>query len=155
MKTRSTKNSRGFTLMEMLVVIGLIGVIGAMSMFMDINNFRGSAFRSEVSTLGTSLQTARADSFNNINQKKHGVAIHPGGYDGYVIFEGDSYATRDTAKDIPIKSSYGVTFSVASPTEVIFDQLDARTIDGDITITDPQRGMSATININNEGKISW
>ncbi len=153
--TKIHKSDKGFTLMEMLLVIGLIGMVGAMTIFIDINSYRGSAFRAEMDSLGTALQSARANSFNNINQKRHGVAIQPGGYDGYVIFEGDSYATRDTAKDLPIKSSYEITFGV-NPTEIAFDQLSGNAnYSGDITVTDPQRGMSLTININNEGKIAW
>lgn len=141
--------------MEMLLVIGLIGMIGSMSIFLDINSYRGDAFRSEIDSLGTTLQNARANSFNNINEKRHGVAIHPGGYNGYIIFEGNSFATADHAKDLDIKASYNITFG-AAPTEIVFDQLSGdANYDGDITITDPQRGMTGVININHEGRIAW
>lgn len=156
MKKFSVKNNKGFTLMEVLITLGLIAIVAVVVSVVDINNFRGDSFRSEVSTIGTALQTARANSFNNINQKRHGVAFNPAGVSGYVIFEGNTYATRDTTQDILIASSYIVNFSPASPTEVVFDQLkgDAN-FNGDITLTDPQRGVSAVININNEGKIAW
>jgi prepilin-type N-terminal cleavage/methylation domain-containing protein len=146
----------GFTLMEIMIVIGLIAVVMSMSLFMDINGYRGDAFRSEEDTLGTALQTARSDALNNIDEKRHGVAIHPGGYDGYVIFEGDNYASRDVSKDESTKSSYNVSFTPTTPSEVVFDQLtgDAN-YDGDITLMDPQRNMTANISINHEGKISW
>lgn len=153
---RLVKTGAGFTLMETLVVIGIAGVVVAMSLFMDINSYRGDAFRSEQNALGTALQTARADALNNIDQKKHGVAIHPGGYDGYIIFEGDTYAVRDPAKDEGIKASYGVNFSVTSPTEIVFDQLSGdANYDGDITLIDQERNMTTIISINHEGKISW
>ncbi len=149
------KYDGGFTLMEILVVLGLVGMIGALSLFTDLNNYRGNAFREEVNILGTALQTARADALNNIDQNRHGVAIHPGGYDGYIIFEGDNYATRITSLDVNIKSSYGIT-PPALPTEIVFDQLSGdANYDGDIVLTDPERNMNATISINHEGKISW
>jgi prepilin-type N-terminal cleavage/methylation domain-containing protein len=148
--------NKGFTLTEMMIVIGLIGMIASMSMFIDINSYRGDAFRSEISNLGIALQTARADALNNINQKKHGVAIYPSGFDGYVIFEGNSYATRDPARDETIKSNYRITFAPASPTEIVFDQLSGNaSYDGDINLIDSERSMTAIISINHEGKISW
>ncbi len=146
---------KGFTLMEMLVVIGLVGVIATMSLFIDINSFRGDAFRSEVNNLGLALQTARADALNNIDQEQHGVAINPAGYEGYVIFEGNSYDERDSSKDEDTKSSYEVTFSPTSPTEITFEQLSGDAEDTDITMIDPNRNITAVISINHEGKISW
>ncbi len=156
MKKISVKNNSGFTLMEVLITLGLIAIVAIVISVVDINNFRGDSFKSEVGTIGTSLQTARANSFNNINQKKHGVAFNPAGFNGYVIFEGGTYATRDTAQDVFIASSYILNFSPASPTEVVFDQLSGNAnYNGDITLSDPQRGVSTVININNEGKIAW
>lgn len=151
------KSGAGFTLMEVLIVMGIVGIFMAASLFMDMSSYRGDAFRSEEDSLATSLQTARADALNNINQQKHGVAIHPGGYDGYVIFEGETYATRDVSHDEDIKASYNVTFSPATPSEVVFEQLSGNIISGagDITLMDSSRNMTATISTNYEGKISW
>ena len=155
-KYKEINFKRGFTLIEMLIVIGLVGVIATMSLFIDINSFRGDAFRSEVNNLGIALQTARADALNNIDEKSHGVAINPSGYSGYVIFEGNDYSTRDVSKDENMESSYKVTFGLTSPTEVVFEQLSGdANYDGDITIIDPNRNMQALISINHEGKISW
>ena len=155
-KYKSINFKKGFTLMEMLVVIGLVAVVATMSLFIDINSFRGDAFRSEVNNLGIALQTARADALNNIDEKSHGVAIDPSGYNGYVIFEGNDYSTRDITKDENMESSYKVTFGISSPTEIVFEQLSGdANYDGDITIIDSNRNMQAGISINHEGKISW
>jgi prepilin-type N-terminal cleavage/methylation domain-containing protein len=146
----------GFTLIELLVVIGIITVLAGLVSFVDLNNYRGDAFRAEVAALGSALQTARADALNNIDQNKHGVAIHPGGYNGYVLYEGDSYALRIPALDQKVSASYGVTLSPSSPTEVVFDQLSGdASYDGDITFVDPNRSITAAITINHEGRISW
>lgn len=156
------KSVSGFTLIETLIVIGVISILAMMSLFMNLNNYRGDSFRSEVSSLGMTLQTARANALNNINQKPHGVAIHPGGYDGYIIFEGSSYAVADHTRDISIKASYNITLAPSSPAEIIFKQLSGNALnsggvdyDGEITFVDPQRNMTAIISINHEGKISW
>ena len=90
------------------------------------------------------------------NQKKHGVAMRPSGYDGYIIFEGDTFATSDPTKEVRIKDSYKVTFSPSSPSEIVFDQLSGNAnYDGDIGLVDPARNMTAVITINHEGKIGW
>ncbi len=150
------KKNNGFTLIEVLITLGILAIVGTTFSIIDINNFRGDSFRSEVSTIGTALQTARANSFNNINQKKHGVAFNPSGINGYVIFEGNSYADRDTTKDVVINPTYTVVFAVSAPTEITFDQLSGNAnYNGNIVLTDPQRGVTAIIQTNNEGKISW
>jgi prepilin-type N-terminal cleavage/methylation domain-containing protein len=91
---KNLRHQNGFTLIEVLITLGLIAIVAVIVSVVDINNFRGDSFRTEVSTIGTALQTARANSFNNINQKKHGVAFNPPGVTGYVIFEGDNYTNR-------------------------------------------------------------
>lgn len=149
-------DKKGFTLIEVLITIGIIAIVAFTVGILDTNSFRGESFRSEINIIGTALQTARANSMNNINQKKHGVAFHPNGQNKYVIYEGDDYTSRDANKDIDIASSYTVTFDITSPTEISFEQLrgDAN-FDGDISITDPNRNFNLKININHEGKIAW
>lgn len=150
------KTIHGFTLIELLVVIGIVGILSTASLFVDLNSFRGDAFRAEVNSLGVALQTARADALNNINEEKHGVAIHPAGCTGYVIFEGNSSTTANHALDNCIEASYRATISAGSPTEVVFDQLSGNaSFDGDITLIDSNRSMTAVLSINHEGRISW
>lgn len=152
---RVNKNG-GFTLIELLITLSIIAIIVTMALFIDINSYRGGAFRLEQNSLGISLEQARADALNNINQRKHGVAIHPGGYSGYVIFEGNTYATRDVSRDEEIESFYDVTFSTTTPSEIVFEQLSGNAdYDGDLVLIDLIRGMSIVITINHEGRISW
>lgn len=149
-------DDKGFTLIEVLITIGIISLVALTVGILDTNNFRGESFRSEINIIGTALQTARANSMNNINQKKHGVAFHPNGQNIYKIFEGDDFSTRDTTKDIDISSTYKVTFDPSSPTEITFDQLSGNAnYDGDISVVDSNRNFNLKININHEGKIAW
>ena len=153
MSTMSSARSRGFTLTEMLVVIGVIVMFIGVSLVFDINNLRGNAFRAEVKTIITLLQTARADSLNNVDQSAHGRKFLSG---KYVLFEGFSYASSTPEASQTIDSSYSVTLSPASP-EVVFNQLSGDDIGytGQIVVTDPQRGLSSVIVLNQEGAISW
>ena len=135
-------------------------MVAGLALFTDISSYRGDAFRAEVNLLGIALQTARADALNNVNQSRHGVAIHPTECNGYILFEGRNFSTANHALDVCIKTLYEVT--ITPPSEVIFDQLsgDALTntgsnYDGNIMFTDPNRTITANISINHEGKISW
>lgn len=148
--------SSGFTLIELLVVVGLITVLMSLTLFFDIHSFRGDAFRSERDTLISTLQTARANALNNINQSRHGVKINPSGYQGYVLFEGDTYATSDPISRKHIPSVYAVTLEGTSPDEVVFSHVSGdANYDGAIVLIDPYRLVTTGIQINHEGSIGW
>ena len=149
--------AKGFTLMEMLIVMGIVLVIASAPLFIDLTNFRMDAFRAERSAIVSILQKARADALNNINQEPHGVAFFPADHpQSYVVFEGASYAASDPAKREVTNMNYPITFGATSPTEIVFSQLDAATgFTGDIVLNDPQRGASVAITVNREGAISW
>ncbi len=148
---------KGFTLIEVLIVLALITMLAGTSLFFDINIYRGDSFRAERNILVVALQTARADALNNINQKRHGVAIYPAGYKGYVVFEGNDFASSDVSTRKEIPASYAVTLDASSPDEVVFWQLsgDSKDFSGEIILIDSLRNASATIAINHEGKIGW
>ncbi len=146
----------GFTLIEVLVVLSLITIVIGSTLFFDINMYRGEAFRAERENLVIALQTARANALNNINQHKHGVAINPGGYEGYVVFEGNDYASSDPTSWKEIPSSYNIDLD-PNPVflkEVVFSQLSGDvSLPGDIKLLDPLRNTFTTITVNHEGKI--
>lgn len=156
------KKEKGFTLIEMLTVLGAMALLIAFSLFISLSDYRSGAFRAERDRLVTVLQTVRADALNNIDEQPHGVAIEPQDHPkSYVEFEGLTYHPN-SGKDIIIDMQYPPNFSSDSPKEVIFYQLSGNTydsvgvpFDGDIKMIDPQRGISFTISLNHEGRISW
>ncbi len=152
----STTN-RGFTLIEILVVIGMIAMLGGVALFIDLNSYRGDAFRAERDTLVTLLGQARIDALNNIGEEKHGVAFFPGDApESYVVFAGTSYAASSAATRQAFKANYKIQFSPSSPAEVVFEQLSGNSnYSGTITITDPNRSFNYDIAINGEGGFSW
>ncbi len=149
---------RGFTLAEIVIVMAIFSILAVSLLFLDLNNFRGDSFRAEVTTIGTLLQTARANSLNNIDQAPHGVAFFPFDYPhSYVLFEGESYGLRDATRDQVFDASYPILFAATAPTEVVFSQLSGDAPITSISMKDSQRPAvpSRFITINSEGGISW
>jgi prepilin-type N-terminal cleavage/methylation domain-containing protein len=154
--TNGLTAAAGFTLIEMLIVIGLISALGAVALFVDLNSYRGDAFRAERTTLVTLLEQARADSLNNVGQTQHGVALFPSDQPGsYVLFDGASYVPGAAANRV-FPASYLPELVAGSPTAIVFEQLSGDVLTGGtITLRDPGRNLTAAVTINHEGAIIW
>jgi Tfp pilus assembly protein FimT len=143
-------------LIEVLVVLGIVSVVLSCTLFFNLDNYRGDAFRAEGKMLQSLLQTARANAMNNINQQPHGVALHPDGYGGYVLFEGTNYAHANVHTLVLVPESYHVTLDPATPPEIIFLQLSGNAnFQGEIVLVDTTRQASTSIFVNYEGNISY
>ena len=149
------KLTPGFTLMEVLIVLAMLAIIASATLFFSISFFQREILDSERSQLVVILQTARAQSMQNIAGVKHGVAINPNNASQYVVFAGDSYAQADESELVAINHSPNIKFSTSTPIEIVFEQLSGQAnYDGEITIYDVSRpGSSTTITINYEGAI--
>lgn len=160
--TSSKSLEDGLTLIEILVVLGILAVIGSFSVIMGIDGYRRQIFRSDRDVLITALQHARSKAISNIclgsgcsNGKSHGVYI---GTNTYVMFQGLCYASpcvrdpNDVSVDTVIEADPNVERSGIS--EIVFEQLsgDASTV-GNIILTED--GHTSTITIGSEGQIIW
>jgi prepilin-type N-terminal cleavage/methylation domain-containing protein len=154
------KSSQGFTLMEIILVLGLLGIIFAFTAFITFDTYRGSSFRNERDTIIGTLQRARTESMNNVcagsctNSKPHGVYFTS---TSYTLFQGATYASRDIAYDEVRNVPTGVQLHGLQ--EVIFSLLsgDATTTPSgsfDLVIQD-STGHISTTTINKYGQITW
>ncbi len=153
MKSRkiSHDNSRGFTLIEILVVIGLFILIFSLSAFVGFDSIARSTVAGERDSLTSLLASARAHAISNVNEKKHGVHIDEDEPD-FVLFEGDSYSAGDP-NNRPVARTSAV--SVSGPGDIIFEQLSGDVITGVGTTTLSDGSKTAEININSVGRIEW
>jgi prepilin-type N-terminal cleavage/methylation domain-containing protein len=169
---RTCIHSHGYTLIELLIVVGLVLMLIAIALFTDLHNYLGDAFRGERRMLVTVLQTARADALNNVDQASHGVALHPADHpQDYVTFEGDDYDASDPSSRRVFIATYPTDIDPSSPSEIVFCQLSgdatrgvaagtacedhANAFEGDITLVDRIRRLTLAVSIDSEGAISW
>lgn len=140
---------RGFTLIEVMVSLGLLTVLGAIGLIMGLDFFRGYEFRYSQDSLVSILEKARSAAMANVNETAHGVAIASG---SYTLFEGLSYASRNVARDQEFRVESAIMFS--GPTEIVFDQLSGR-VDFPGTIIAQNRGRTIIFTVTHEGSIIY
>jgi prepilin-type N-terminal cleavage/methylation domain-containing protein len=157
--TTSTR-SHGFTLIETIVVMSMLAMVGAFTMVVSMDSYKGYGFRNERDTLVMSLLRARSQAISNMclgasgtctDGKPHGVHLAS---DAFIIFQGTTYALRDIAVDESIpRQAMNVTVG-GTLTDVIFSQLSGQVATpGDISMSDPTH--ASTVSINGEGRVSW
>lgn len=152
------KGNRGFSLIEIVVVIGLLAIIGGFFMLTNIDTYRSYLFRGERDNIVEALQKARSRAINNIcfgascsNGRPHGVRFESGG--DFIIFQAP-YSSSDSTND-KMSLIYGTTITDSVPFEITFSQLSGdSSVERDITIVD-DIGHISVISINNEGQILW
>lgn len=152
-------NKSGFTLIEMMVAIGILIAIFSFGIFLSINSYKGYIFRSEKSVLISVLERARSRAINNMFESNHGVCfVSP----NYIIFIGNSCITGQATNEIiPANTSLSMSgLSESSP--VVFEQLSGKLVpqispfSQEYIITLEQEGRTPeTITINNEGRVNW
>lgn len=145
------RSARGFTLVEILVVLAIFALLVGVGVTFSIDAYRGNIFRSERGVLVSVLERARSRAITNYQQSSWGVCyIAP----NYVIFKGVTCTSgTDT---VPANQTIAAASSFGSFPTIVFSQLAGTTTGASITLMD---GVSAvntsTITINNEGTIIW
>ncbi len=154
---------RGFTLIEILVVMGMLAIVGGFGLIVSMDSFRNYSFKDERDVIVSALQKARSQSINNMcfgsncsDGKPHGVKILPG---QYVIFQGPDYIDRDSAVDTVIKSVYAPTV-VTGFSEVVFSPLSGNASTSPpgswtVSASDSAGSEGSVITVGPEGEIRW
>ncbi|MBI3459072.1 prepilin-type N-terminal cleavage/methylation domain-containing protein [Candidatus Azambacteria bacterium] len=149
LKILDTKNSAGFTLIEVLISLAIFVIILGLGYFVNLDFYKSYTLSSERTVLVGLLVKARNNSIVNINESKHGIYLTA---NEYILFQGDNYLARDPIYDESIKVDSIIAHT--GLTEIVFNQLTGEpNITGDIILTNGVR--SAIISIQNEGRINW
>lgn len=150
--------SRGFSMIEVIVVVGVLAIVSSFGLVVSMEGFRGNNFHSDRALLVSVLQHARAEALASVctgasctDARAHGVYIDTAA-NSYVIFEGASYATRVAALDRPLEASPALARSGLG--EVVFSPYTGNSpTPGTITLSG--EGRTSDITIGSLGQISW
>ncbi len=146
---------RGFTLIEILIVLGLVGVIASFGVIMSYSSIsRVNSSQERDLLVSLLLSGARAEALANIDEKDHGVHIQD---DKYILFEGSSWGSATNKRDVIRNSVVKITgpSGILPPFDVIFTRLSGNVSAGDGTITLTGNGQSIDFTINKVGRINW
>ncbi|MDQ3075641.1 MAG: prepilin-type N-terminal cleavage/methylation domain-containing protein [bacterium] len=139
----------GFTLIEILVVLGIVGMVLAIGSMVNFDTYGREILTSEHSSLASVLYKARGMSMNNLYSMPHGVHVEP---DSYVIFRGSPYSfTNSNNEVLPRNPNIIIT---PADFEVTFAQLSGEpSATGALTMSDGTR--TKTVTIISGGLIDW
>jgi prepilin-type N-terminal cleavage/methylation domain-containing protein len=169
------KINRGFTLIEIIVAVAILTIILAFGVSINFNAYTRGIFQSEESKVVSSLERMRSQALNNVcigstctDGKKHGLC-YDSGSKKYIMFQGNTYTTRDSSVDISMDANSNITISAipnillcSTGSGIVFNQLTGKlfpllspaTNEVDINVDDGT-GLPKHIKINNEGRINW
>lgn len=136
----------GFTLIEALIVIGILAVLFSAGLPVGLNFYYDSQFESEYNTLTSMLQLARNLAMANYNQSNFGISINE---ENFIIFQGSSFAARTVSQDRSFPRATSIT--VTGPSELVFTQLSGLVASSTFNLSDGR--LSRDIYLNSEGLV--
>ena len=146
---------RGFTLIEILVVIGIFVVIAAMAVPVFGNWQNRAGLNSAEAEIRQLIRQARARSLAGLDGSAHGVYLSVDSGGGAVLYEGNSYASRTRDYDLVIELPATIYLSTTLiGNEINFSQgLGEPNTYGTMTIANSASGETASIFVNELGVI--
>lgn len=151
----------GFTLVELLVVMGLIAIMAGLSFVNFIRPQTSASISGSVQTLmadikSQQLKAMAGDSMSSTTAESHGVYIES---DRYTLFKGTSYDGNDP-DNFTVPAESGITFTSTFQGDVfVFSKgagelLNYNNNRSDITITNTVSGESKELTLSELGTIS-
>lgn len=141
---------RGFTLIEIVLVIAIMGILAAATTPYTVSFYKRFQLDSERNKFVSLLRQARTMSMAGENSQIHGIYITSS---QFIIFEGATYATRDSTKDQTFSRESGVTISGSGYPEFKFNYLTGKTASKSWTLDNTTK--NAKVTVNSEGRIDW
>jgi prepilin-type N-terminal cleavage/methylation domain-containing protein len=145
----------GFTMIELIIVIALIGVVASFSAAMTLSSLSKSTVTQERDLFVTLLlRGARAASLANVGGTAHGVQIDNTNHQ-YILFNGTTYTAGAASNRVVPYTNSALSVSNTGGNTIVFEQLSGSATTGAGTITISNGRMSQSIIIRNVGQIDW
>ncbi len=146
----TSSRNKGFTLIEILVVIAILAMLIGLGLFMSMDSYRAYLSRSERDTVVSLLERARSRAMANSFQTTWGLCyIAP----NYIIFRGSTCATGAATNEATPGNPAASISGLSDTSPVVFSQLAGTTTGAVVTIV--EQSKVSTITINHEGTIIW
>jgi len=145
-------NQRGFTLIEMLLTVGILAALASLSLPIYSSFASRNDLDLDTQTLASMIRRAETYSRTMNGDSNWGVKVQAG---SAVLFKGASYATRDSTVDETDTITNTVTVG-GSISEVVFTKLTgAPSTTGTITLTHTATNDVRTITLNAKGMVDY
>lgn len=149
-----TKDNRGFTILELIVTMGIFAIIASLTTINLSNSQRIASLSSITTTLVTDLKQQQTKAMTGDTEgrgynSKYGIHFDN---NQYVLFYGDTYDFANSSNFIvPLEGSYSFT----TIGEIIFSKISGeKTGLSSVTIKDNQSSQQKIIQLNNYGVIT-
>ena len=145
---------KGFTLSEVLVVLGMLSVISVVVFSIFITFRKSQSLDLDVETIVETLNQARSQTLSSYNGSVYGVHFI---YPKIILFTGNTYSANDSLNKEILLNASNVTLTtslVGGGSDVIFNRLTGSTAQsGTIVLSAPSISKTKTINIYSTGLI--
>lgn len=149
----SPRDTKGFTLIEIIVTLGIMLTVLSLGTLMSLDAYRGYAFRSERSLLVSALLRARAEAMNNMGASAHGVCYASVSGTYYYLTFGGTVCDPSSPTNDRMQANSAISVTGNPSTTVVFTQLSGTTTDTTMHLSDGVH--AADIIINHEGTVTW
>lgn len=156
--THKSRAVRAFSLIELLVVMGIFIMVAGLGLVVSFDSFHGYTFRDERDTIVGALQKARSQAVNNMcfgactDGRAHGVHLAGGVGAPYVVFQGTTFTAGDTINETISTKINSVSVTAA---DVVFSPLSGTVTGAPIVITVTDATHTSVITVESEGRIWW
>ncbi len=127
-KKRNSKNLFGFTLIELMVVTGLILLFSVATLPMTFSYFQQKLAQEDARTLVSVIRQTQARAMKGREGSSWGVYLSPG---EYTVFRGESWGERNPVYDQTFKSDFGVEYQgidIRDGLEIVFKEGSGRAV---------------------------
>lgn len=132
----------GFTVIELIIVISIVGVVAAASFVMFSENRNKAVLQNAQASVINALEEARSRAATGVGTSDHGVIIK-----GNIISECEGDPCIETS------STTLISATTTNNLTLIFNRLSATSSDATITIENTITGEATTVSVTEDGII--